>query len=61
MVYREATIDQRRDLNYVSSLKKWVIRMDLYSADCPACLRGRPHSEDEHGDALKRNLEASRA
>jgi|WetSurMetagenome_2_1015567.scaffolds.fasta_scaffold01336_6 hypothetical protein len=32
-----------------------------YSADCPACLRGRQHTQQEHEVALARVYAASRA
>jgi hypothetical protein len=60
MVYRECTIEQRSDINYIPSLKKWGYRLpDIHSPDCPACLHGRIHSDIEHEQALKRNYEAS--
>ena len=31
----------------------------VYHADCPACLRGRPHSQSEHEGKLRRVYEAS--
>jgi hypothetical protein len=32
---------------------------DGYSADCPACLRHEPHTDQEHDAALRRNFRCS--
>jgi hypothetical protein len=38
-----------------------AVRIAVYHPDCPACLRGRPHSQAEHEEKLWHVYEGSRA
>jgi len=53
-VYRKAEVEERGNLNYIPAAKDWGFPTDIHDADCPACLRGRVHSVEEHEAALRR-------
>ena len=62
MVYELiADPNERREFNWHPHLRDWVRVTDIYSPDCPACLRGRDHTVIQHELQVLRVLEASRA
>lgn len=53
---------QDGDMCHYAGPNPWPLpRPNEYSADCPTCLRGLPHSQAQHEASLRRAVEGSHA